>query len=191
MNTQQQQTYPYTQQPQQPQQPQQVSAMPRNRMATQLKFITNGAIEVNLERTSKEVPTLGFQLANVIKKGEQRQGDWSKKFAFQLNPDHELIQLIHVLTRKIDTTQLQYGIQFKYHGASNDKMLSFKFNQDGSLRINGMQKSNNLQVGATIQPTAVAQMITLAFKAYAYRYKISVIEAISLLNMAPIAELPK
>ena len=162
-----------------------------NRASIQIKFITNGAVECNLERTSEGIPTVGFQVANVITEDRKRMGDWSNKFQFQLHPDHELIQLIHYLTGRLVIKESEYGLQFKYHGKHNDKMMTFKFNSDGSLVVNGIQKKAELKCNATIKPTAVAQLITLAYKAYAAHFKISVLEAITLLKMSPVAEAPK
>lgn len=164
-----------------------------HRASIQAKFITNGAVEFNLERNKELKPTLGVQLAPVIQSDGKRQGNWKLKLQMQLHCDHELIQLIHLLTRRLqlDPQQHKYGLQFKYHGANNDKMMSFVMNKDGSLSVKGMQQSKNLSIGATIQPTAVLQVLTLAYKAYASRFRITVSDAIQLIHMMPTAELPK
>lgn len=154
------------------------------RAAVQLKFSTNGAIQVELHETKEGIPTLQFEQAKIITVSGKRQGDWSKKIIFQLSPNTELQQLIEFLTNRIQNK----SISFKFHGQANNKSMTITKNKDGSVMFYLSQGGDNKS--GVVQPTGISQILLLAYKAYADRFNVSVVDAISLLNKSPVAEFP-
>lgn len=157
----------------------------KERAAVQIKFITNAATQVELSETRDEIPTLHFEQTTVKNLSGAKKCDWDNKIIFHLSPNTELLQFIDFLTSRIKQTEMK----FKYHGQQNNKAMHLKKNQDGSLMV-GLSHGDKYVKG-NIQPTGVAQILTLAYKAYADRFNISIVDAISLLNKSPVAELPK
>lgn len=157
----------------------------KERAAIQIKFITNAATQVELSETKDEVPTLHFEQTTVKKVSGSKKCDWANKIIFHLSPNTELLQFIDFLTNRI----AQPEVMFKYHGQQNNKSMRLTKNKDGSLMVGLSFGSKHLS--GNIQPTGVAQILTLAYKAYADRFNISIVDAISLLNKSPVAEIPK
>ncbi|MEQ6343149.1 hypothetical protein [Vibrio cyclitrophicus] len=111
--------------------------------------------------------------------------DWAEKIHFQINPNTELKQLIDFVTNRIQGNTLT----FKYHGTMNNKSLNITKNTDGSLMFNLSEGSKHYS--GVVQPTGITQILTLMFKAYGDRFRISIVDAISILNKSPCSELPK
>lgn len=156
-----------------------------DRAAVQLKFITNAALQVELTTNKDGIPTIDFEQTIIKKVGGVRQGDWDEKIHFQINPNTELKQLIDFVTNRIN----EKALIFKYHGKMNNKSLHLKKNIDGSLMFN--LSEGNKQYSGVVQPTGITQILTLMFKAYSDRFRISIVDAISILNKSPCSELPK
>jgi hypothetical protein len=176
---------PQYEQPQYEEQPQRPQMTKAQRSAVQLKIITNAATQIELASTKDEIPTLYFEQAPIKKVGQQKQGDWDRKIIFQISPLTELYQLIDFLINKNQNQE----IAFKYHGKNNNKTLRIKKNSDGSMMI-GIGEASNHYSGV-IHPTAIVQFITLAYKAYADRFNISIGEAMAIINKSPKCEIPK
>ncbi|WP_122053623.1 hypothetical protein [Vibrio sp. Evd11] len=156
-----------------------------DRASVQLKFITNAALQVELTSNKDGIPTIDFEQTKIKKVGGVRQGDWGEKIHFQINPNTELKQLIDFVTNRIHEKTLT----FKYHGKMNNKSLNLIKNDDGSLMFN--LSEGNKHYSGVVQPTGITQILTLMFKAYSDRFRISIVDAISILNKSPCSELPK
>lgn len=158
----------------------------------QLKFITNAATQVELQRNKDGIPTIYFEQASIKKVSNVRQGDWENKIIFQITAENELYQLADFLTGRLQLDNDK--LEFKYHGKGNNKSLSIIKNKnngqyDGSIMVSLSEGGS--RYSGVIHPTGIIQMTTLIFKAFAARFGISVTDAIAILNKCPVSEAPK
>ncbi|MFC5079658.1 hypothetical protein VTH8203_00819 [Vibrio thalassae] len=158
-------------------------ALERRRAAEQVKFVLGAAIQFEVEMTKSGLATVGVQQAPIITEGRKRRGDWSKKIQLQLNPNTELITFAHMLMRKCPAG---HKVKFDFHGTNNNKSLTAHFNNDGGLYV-ALREGQEKQSYCIIPPSGVTQILTLVVKAYAYRFQMRPVDALSILNVSPVA----
>lgn len=160
-------------------------ASKRYYMSKQVSFYgTATALQIELVETESYVPTLQFQHAMLIQeKSEKKQGDWDRAIRTNLTGHDELIRLVQLLTRKRQSSKLD----FRFHGSNNNKGLTLTRLKRGDLEVVSGHGKNNFRK-IVLEPWAVPHILTLAYKAYASRYNIEVIEAVSILNVSPADE---
>ncbi len=152
-------------------------ATARRFMSKQMSFYNSRtALQIELVETEKYIPTLQFQHAMLI----GGEGDWNRAIRSNLNAHDELVQLIQLLTRKRRSDELAC----RFHGSNNNKSLTVKRLPNGKIEIISGQGKDNYRK-TSLEPWAVPHVLSLAYKAYATRYNIEVIEAVSILNVSP------
>ncbi|MGR5296970.1 hypothetical protein ACPV5U_19085 [Vibrio mediterranei] len=154
-------------------------------MSKQISFYgTATALQIELVETEAFVPTLQFQHALLgQQENKKKQGDWDRAIRTNLNGHDELIKLVQLLTRKRQSSELS----FRFHGSNNNKGLTLKRLPTGKLEVVSGYGKNNIRK-IVLEPWGSTHILTLAYKAYASRYNIEIIEAVSILNVSPADE---
>lgn len=155
----------------------------KNYSAEQVRhFSKNTAIQVSLANTrSGELPTLMLQLTSVktVGGGKEKIGNWkTDSLYFQIEPDAELLALLYFLNGKAGSKECT----FSFHGEKNNKKAQFKKNDDGTMWIGVNHGSRSFSV--VIPPPSIVQLLTIAYKAYARRFDLAVVDAVAVLNVA-------
>ncbi|MFL7013580.1 hypothetical protein [Enterovibrio norvegicus] len=149
-------------------------------------FGTKNAAQFEISNTRAGIPTLTIQMTSVTKNGREKRGNWkSESITFQLTPETELIQFIFFLNKRAKVKNLS----FKYHGQDAKKSMTLNTNEDGTIFLKLYDGVRNFDL--VVPPVYWIQVLTLTYKAYASRFMMSVVDAVSLLNISPLPEMPK
>lgn len=159
---------------------------PNNYSEIQVRtFSKSSAIQLTLKKSRQGIPTIYVEHAPVIVNGRDKRGDWTNKIIFMVDFEVELLQAIHFLNGKMQSDR----ISFDFHGSQSNKSLALAKNQDGTVMIRTSEGQKNQNI--VVQPTVITQILTLLYKAYAERFGLTVVDAVSLLNVAPVSQAPK